>query len=153
MASSMTVCAKEPVTFTASGASTYTWYPFNATGSTFTNIASSTLQYLVAGIDNNGCNNTGSITITVDKCDGIAENALSNLMRVYPNPSSGLIKADFGFEGHKNLVITNSAGAVVFELDTDNLTETIDLSQKAKGLYFVYVRANGASANYRVIIQ
>jgi hypothetical protein len=129
-ASSTTICAKELVTLTASGASTYTWFPFNVSGTTLTNTPVNTLAYIVYGDDVNGCSNTNSISIFVDKCTGIEKNKVSeSAIRLYPNPSLGVVNIDFGFEGKKQIIISNSIGALVGQLSTDSLSEMINLSE------------------------
>ncbi|PBQ30841.1 hypothetical protein CNR22_03310 [Sphingobacteriaceae bacterium] len=153
-ASSMTLCAKETVTLNAAGAATYTWYPFNVTGSVLTNAASNTFQYNIVGVDVNGCSNTASITVVVDKCTGIAKNSsLNNAVRMYPNPSTGVLNAEFDFDGTKNIIITNSTGATIAVMSTENRSESFNLSEMAKGVYFVKVTTSSASANYKIIVQ
>ena len=151
---SATICAKESITFTAAGAASYTWFPFNANSATLTNAPSNSSIYSVNGVDVNGCFNSGTVVINVKNCTGISQNtSSSSLITLYPNPSTGLITAKFQFEGQKNILITNSVGALVEELTTENQTEIFNLSDKAKGIYFVKVTSKIASANYRIIIQ
>ncbi len=153
-ASSLTVCARETVTLTASGASTYTWSPFNFAGTTLTNNPTSTLIYSAYGVDVNGCSNSNSITVVVDKCTGISKiKGIDSRVTIYPNPSTGLINADFGFEGAKEIRVLNAVGAMIMKISTDDLHTSFDLSGYAKGVYFVHVTTNGASENYKIVIQ
>lgn len=153
-ASAMTLCAKETVTLTASGAATYTWYPFNVTSATLTNAASNTFQYNIVGVDVNGCSNTATITVVADKCTGIAKtSSLANAVHMYPNPSTGILNADFDFGGTKQIIITNATGATIAVMSTENRSESFNLSEMAKGVYFIKVTTSSASANYKIIVQ
>lgn len=63
--SDMVVCQNSPISFTASGASTYTW---NNTfvGATFSAMPQSSGSYFVIGTDNNGCTNLSNVPYTVN---------------------------------------------------------------------------------------
>jgi hypothetical protein len=153
-ASSQTVCARESITLTASGAATYTWFPFNATGSSFTTNPVNTTTYIVSGNDANGCNSSTNIVVFVDKCVGIEQNTFAaDAVNVYPNPSNGIITADMSFEGKKTIVVTNAVGAKIYEFSSENEKEMINLQEFAKGIYFVKINAGDRSGNYRIIIQ
>ncbi len=112
-ASSQTICEKEVVTFTASGASTYTWAANNATGDTYTATPANSQNYSVVGVDNNGCQGTATTFIKVIVCTSIPEQNSLQGVRLYPNPSTGLIQIEFGFEGAKEVYVSNSVGALV----------------------------------------
>jgi hypothetical protein len=63
-ASATTVCSNSPVTLSGTGATSYSW-----TGSITDNVpfnAMATTTYTVTGTDANGCQNTASVTITVN---------------------------------------------------------------------------------------
>lgn len=147
------ICTGQTVTLTASGANTYSW----STTSTNTVITVSPLTnttYTLNGVGANSCTNTVSFTQSVSTCTGVDANlAFSNLINVYPNPSNGLITTDFGFEGEKEIVITNAVGQVITRVKTKNNSEVIDLKQYAKGIYFVKIINETNSANYRIVTQ
>jgi len=147
------ICTGQTATLTASGANTYSW----STSSTNTVITVSpvtTTTYTVSGVGANSCTNSASFTQSVSTCTGIETNsAFTNLINVYPNPSNGLITADFSFEGTKEIVITNSFGQIIKAIKTNSNSEVIDLKEYAKGIYFVKIRSNENSANYRIITE
>lgn len=62
-APSNTVCAGNPVTITASGASTYSWFPVNTTGSTVIVGPNSSSCYTVTGTATNGCQSSAVVCI------------------------------------------------------------------------------------------
>lgn len=73
---------------------------------------------------------------------GINENAETQALRVYPNPSSGKVTVNFKPDSKKKaqLKITDESGRVVYseEVKTaSEFTHEIDLSNEAKGIYFV----------------
>ena len=67
---SVTICEGASTTLTASGADTYAWSPAAGlsatTGSTVTASPSNTTTYTVTGTDSNGCENTQTVTVTVN---------------------------------------------------------------------------------------
>jgi hypothetical protein len=71
-ASTTTVCAGSQVTLSGSGANTYAWSGGVSDNSAFTPNATAT--YTVAGIDNNNCANTATITITVNNLPSVTAN-------------------------------------------------------------------------------
>ena len=73
--SSSTVCSGQPVTLTATGATSYLWDNSVSDGITFNPIATKT--YNVTGTDGNGCSSTKSITINVNNLPTIAINSSS----------------------------------------------------------------------------
>lgn len=74
-ASADPVCAGSPVTLTGSGAMTYTWDNGVTDGVPFT--ATTTTTYIVTGTDMYGCQNTASVTITVNTLPTVVANATS----------------------------------------------------------------------------
>lgn len=146
------ICVGQTATLTASGAATYSWNT-TSTSTVITVSPSVNTSYTVTGTTN-GCSNTAIITQSVSTCTGVDANlAFSNLIKVYPNPSNGVIIADFNFEGEKEVVVTNSVGQIITTIKTKNTSEVIDLNKYAKGIYFVKVMSNTNSANYRIVIQ
>jgi hypothetical protein len=152
---SPTICSNESLILTGSGASNYSWMPgTSSTATIMVNPSVNSSTYTLEGTDLNNCKNTLSVTVTVDPCTGINEqNSLVSNVSLYPNPSTGLLNANFGFEGSKEINVLNSVGALVMKITTDDLTHSFDLSGYAKGVYFIRVSASGTSANYKVIIQ
>lgn len=56
MASSNTICSTQPITLTASGASSYTWFPGNLTGASVVVTPTASTGYTVTGSNGTGCN-------------------------------------------------------------------------------------------------
>ncbi|MBL7910675.1 MAG: T9SS type A sorting domain-containing protein [Bacteroidia bacterium] len=147
------ICVGQTASLTASGANNYLWNT-SSTNSVIAVSPTVTTSYTVTGTAANSCTNIATFTQNVSNCTGVEANStFSSLISIYPNPSSGVITADFNFEGEKDVVITNSVGQVITTLKTKNTSEVIDLNKYAKGIYFVKVISNTNSANYRIVIQ
>ncbi len=146
------ICTGQTATLTASGANTYSWST-TSTNTVITVSPTGNTAYSVTGTTN-GCSTSTTILQFVSTCTGVDANlAFTNLINVYPNPSNGLITTDFSFEGEKEIVVTNSIGQIIKTIKTKNNTEVIDLREYAKGIYFVKIKSNENSANYRIITE
>lgn len=77
-ASATTLCAGDPVTLTASGASTYSWDNSISNGISFSPTSSGT--YTVIGTASNGCTDTTDISLTVNPTPNISITATANTL-------------------------------------------------------------------------
>ena len=100
--------------------------------------------------DLNGCvSDTAFFNVT---SVGISE-ATNNLgLSIYPNPNKGVFTLNIKAE---NVVveIMNTQGQVVLTKNNVNTNEQIDLSNNAKGIYFVTVTSNETVTTQKVIVQ
>lgn len=148
------ICKNESISLSVAGAGTYVWKPGNNTTAVISVTPNTTSTYSVTGTDANNCSVTTTLSIIVDACTGIADNqSAGNRVALYPNPSTGLITAVFDQEGEKEILITNSVGAIIGSTTTRETTINIDLSGGAKGVYFVRISAGKSSSNHRIIIH
>lgn len=96
--------------------------------------------------DGNGCENSDTLSVTVDPCAGIDTQNLPSVS-VYPNPSDASFELLLPAE-NCNIRIINSLGYIVSEFSSENQPHiTIDLGTKATGIYYICVEVNG-SVNY-----
>lgn len=152
--SSLTICTNASATVTASGADSYSWIPGSATGNTFVAMPVASTVYTVSGTDANNCVGRALVSVDVTICNGIKTTAFSgNAVSVYPNPSTGVFTASFEFEGVKTIAIINSVGQLIMETTTAATSEMFNLSDVAKGVYFVKVSTKEASGNYKMIVE
>lgn len=150
-----TICAGESITFNASGANTYTWLPGNSNGSAFTATPTNPLTlYTVNGTDINGCENSTQFQVRVTACTGIGETLSQNQnIFIYPNPSSGIFNVDFGNIENKEIRIVNLTGQVVQSFSTDEQTTTIDITEHAKGIYFVHCTIGNTTHSFKIVFH
>src|SRR5690554_5708624 len=127
------------------------------TGSDFTpttaGVGTHTIPY--AFTDGNGCENSSTITITVDGCAGVDNNELLKLV-VSPNPASDYIEVRVDENNTiNNIQLMSLEGKVVPVVYTtvDNQTTQIDVSSVAKGTYFIQLSSEKGQLTRKVIVQ
>jgi hypothetical protein len=135
------ICWGQLAQLTASGATSYTWNPGAAAGSSISVSPTVTTIYTVTGTNANGCSGTATVTQDAVDCTGLSViTSLNSNIAIYPNPTSGLVTLS-GVEGH-SIYVYNILGVLVYaELNTTTSNCQLDLSQQPKGIYFVKVGA------------
>jgi hypothetical protein len=131
-------------TLSASTATTYQWYlngvklP-DATNQTYT--ATTNGIYVVRTTDNNGCVPQYSKGFKYAKPLGMDENNTAQRIKIYPNPSSGVVMIDAThFEGSQyEVIVFDIAGKALMQ--ANNVT-SLDLSAFDNGVYFVKINAD-----------
>jgi len=132
-------------TYTGTGVSGGQFNPTSA------GLGTSTLTYSYT--DGNGCTGTASIDVQVDDCAGIKENE-ANFVSIYPNPSNGLFTVDAGKLPIENIIIYDSKGRVVKEIEVSkNTTMKINISDMANGAYTVKVITADAWQNVPIVLE
>jgi hypothetical protein len=126
------LCIGEKTTIKANGAISYTWNTGITTASMSIN-PSITTVYTVTGVNANACVNTQTIEVTVSPCTGLGENVMNGLA-MYPNPSGGMITLKV--PEPMQFVLINELGQVIREMTVEQ-SETIDLTDVAKGVYYI----------------
>jgi hypothetical protein len=88
---------------------------------------------------------------------GIEANALSDNVKIYPNPTTGMINIELNRVGSNcNVIITNIIGASIYETTLENpdgTIKTIDLSKYPNGIYFVGLKTQQSELRTKVIIN
>ena len=76
-------------------------------------------------------------------------------VKVYPNPSTGIIDLDFGQTMTLKLDVYNMYGQGLLHEDIDNQSRhEMDLSYLPEGNYFVVLKDNeGGSSTYKILIK
>jgi hypothetical protein len=105
-----------------------------------------------------GTSTATSKTLTVYDCAavGIAEN--NNLManlNVYPNPAHEVVNVTLpsSISDVYKIKLVNVLGAVVYEETVTKGNASINLSGKAKGIYFLSVEANNQKATKKIVVE
>jgi len=85
-------------------------------------------------------------------------NKLNTGLSVYPNPATGYFIIKYNQSSAFDAVITirNTTGAIIFSLQRKNITqlqEKINLTGKAKGVYFVEVMAGAKRFTEKLVLQ
>jgi hypothetical protein len=149
-----TICAGEVATFNASGAASYTWLPGNTNATSYTASPVVSSFYTLTGTDANNCSNKLTFILTVNACTGIDQHSADNgFVSLYPNPTNGQFTVKFEMEGEKTVVLYNSVGQVISSSSTSDSSKDFNLSGFAKGIYFVNVKTQNHSGNYKLIIE
>ncbi|MFP4024947.1 MAG: T9SS type A sorting domain-containing protein, partial [Thiohalospira sp.] len=114
-------------------------------------------DYTVSITDENGC---GPVTtsLTVSFPDAIQSISNAKSIKLYPNPTSAKITLEIDADRHATytIEILNIAGQRLYKENTEtngNLRKEIDLSEYAKGIYFIKVITEGFYYQEKVIFQ
>ncbi|WP_317899978.1 T9SS type A sorting domain-containing protein [Aurantibacillus circumpalustris] len=147
-------CAGEPITFTASGATSYTWLPGGAISNSFTAAPFVATVYNAIGKSINTCTNVGIVFIEVNPCTEIFENgAKVNVIRIFPNPSDGKFELEFKTNDSKKITLFSLEGKIVFEFISNKIFESINLSDMARGFYNIQIEYGANKINRKLILQ
>jgi hypothetical protein len=111
--------------------------------------------YFSVVTDLNGC------VINSDTINFVAisveSNSFSEMIKVYPNPTSGTIIIDFNkLVNSGKIEITNTLGMVIYEEKFDQypaVFRSIDLSKYSNGIYFVDVQLINNQLRYKLILN
>ncbi|HXH19822.1 MAG TPA: T9SS type A sorting domain-containing protein, partial [Chitinophagales bacterium] len=97
--------------------------------------------------DSAGCSvQDATKVVTIQTCTGIADSYLSQLIDVYPNPTSGLFTISFREVGSKAAVVNiyDIRGALITEqpvtVNGSDSQKSFTLSKAADGIYFVKIQ-------------
>ncbi|MCD4745888.1 MAG: PKD domain-containing protein, partial [Bacteroidales bacterium] len=102
-------------------------------------------------IDQYGCENFAEETIYVDGCVGINDISDNTGIEIFPNPNTGSFTLKINLENNDivNIRIINSLNEIIYEeaniAINDNYSNKIDLSEYAKGIY--YLKITGRETN------
>jgi hypothetical protein len=83
---------------------------------------------------------------------GMQESQLENI-KVYPNPASNFIVVDNTSQTNSNIMILDSRGAIVKQINMTNPSERIDVSDFSSGIYYIRIISNEWTAQYKLVIQ
>lgn len=134
------VCTGAQLTFSASGAPTYSWTNSNSTASIISvsiPTVSGTYSFAVVGTGTNGCSSMATVTRSVDVCAGIATLSKEHIaVSVYPNPFGQELRISAA--GATKVEFYNSLGQMVATQSVSE-SEAINTSEMAKGIYILKV--------------
>ena len=93
-------------------------------------------------INKNGCTDTSECTLV--NTLGITQNVFGGLIKIYPNPTTGIVNIDA--ENYKGVEVYDVSGRLIIKSEL----RTIDLEEQSKGLYILKVNANGTIKEFKV---
>ena len=82
---------------------------------------------------------------------GIDDYTLDNSVTVYPNPTTGIVQIKNEELRINNLDVYDAYGKLLFTVEVNDNTSSIDLSGYAKGTYFVKVTTEKGVVTKRVV--
>ena len=89
---------------------------------------------------------------------GMEENALSNSLNIYPNPSNGLVNVNFSMDKASEIrfELYNALGSMVRNMNTSAPAglqlRQFDMSELSNGVYYLNIMANGMKTSRMVTI-
>jgi PKD repeat protein len=118
-------------------------------------IGTQTITYTYS--DPNNCENFATETILVDPCTGINESTNLLGIKIYPNPTTGMITLDFDQNiGTVGVAVVNTLNKAVYsgsiETNTGNRLN-LNLSNLPRGIFFVKIRTDQIDQTIKVILQ
>ncbi|RLD46285.1 MAG: hypothetical protein DRI94_14940, partial [Bacteroidetes bacterium] len=146
-----TICTSQPDTIVldaGAGFDTYLWSD-GSTNQTYNVIVYGT--YYVNAVDSNGC--SASDTVIIYNCVSVDENT-SIAFNLYPNPNNGTFTVELPeYTKDVRIEILNIQGEVIYSDVLVSDRNNINISNYAKGVYFVKLISDKAEKVEKIIIQ
>jgi uncharacterized protein (DUF433 family) len=154
-----TLCSDQSLTLNApvGGTYGYTWSTTESTSSIVVDTTSlggnGTYNITVDVVDfATTCTYSDNINVTFSVCTGIDKNATTNNINIYPNPTTGIFTIT-GNVKNATVNVMSITGEVIYQNNIIDNSSTIDLSNNAKGLYFISISSENGTETYKVIVQ
>lgn len=151
------LCVGFDITLDAGNAgSSFSWSTGDSTQSIAVTAAGT---YSVTVTDGNGCESSQSVMVIEDECLGVDDLANLTVIDVFPNPAQGQLTVNIrginGDDATIELVNVHGQSVALRNLNTtsEEIVEQFDLSELAKGVYFLNVRHEGRLTTQRVVLQ
>lgn len=107
--------------------------------------------------DANGCENFAEETIYVDPCTGFAEISNGSDIDVYPNPTTGNLTVEFAENlGFVEIIVVNTLNKIVYSESINTTSQkslNIDISNQARGIYFIKIETGEKEERLKVILK
>ncbi|WP_417609418.1 PKD domain-containing protein [Owenweeksia hongkongensis] len=102
------------------------------------------------------CGNTDDTTIVVTVAGiSIVENEYNAGIEMYPNPNNGTFKVNVTTGGVYAIEVVDLSGRVVYQEGNiaTGMKHTVELQNKAKGVYMVRLKGKGLNVTQRIVID
>lgn len=150
-------CVNESNSLSAFGATSYSWSSGETTSSiSITPAINVPVSYTVTGISAQGCTDSKVLTILVNACTNINEQAKRSAhIQLFPNPFKNLIELNYeNVPENTTVKVLNALGQNVLTLENINDNTQINLENQANGLYFITIIQNKkATSQFKVVKQ
>lgn len=97
-------------------------------------------------------NSIANITIDMSTT-GITKTTKNSLFNIYPNPNGGFFTINNHSKENVVINVTNIQGELIYSTNSVNSILTVDLSENAKGIYFVSVTSNNENETFKILTQ
>lgn len=84
---------------------------------------------------------------------GLDEDVLKSAWDLYPNPTVDEVNIRMNLEGSKSVTIIDPMGKIVYDLQSDGVTQKIQTTSFSKGIYIVQLKVNGLTSFKRLVVQ
>lgn len=104
---------------------------------------------------NTGCVSFAVTTITISAVTGVANNNLSSVLSVFPNPANGALTIQNKNNAATSIIklqLMNAIGEVVLSSVMDTTEKIIDLSALANGVYTLKLESQSGSMVQKIIL-
>lgn len=99
-----------------------------------------------------GCVNSATLEIAATECTGINKLDTKTVsINLYPNPNNGLFTIETNTIDEKAISVFDMSGRIIFSEISKDTTISMNLSEIAKGLYYVSVKTNSGSSVIKVV--
>jgi hypothetical protein len=155
LASNNDMCAGELLTLTGNGAPNVIWYssssPILLQGNPINITLTTGTTFTAVGTGTNGCTSKSIVSINVSPCTGLSEHLKDGQMKVYPNPTNGMLNIELKGSAIQGVEITDISGRLMLITDSNTPTSQIDISNLANGVYYAKIKTQYGSETVRVI--
>ncbi len=114
-------------------------------------VGTGTYTYWVNATASNGCISSDTTIINIADGVGINDNIKISEVKIYPNPSNGIISIESPIDNLSYNII-NITGQTILSNEINNRKTTINLSSFEKGIYFIQLKHNGKIESTRKLI-
>jgi DNA/RNA endonuclease YhcR with UshA esterase domain len=107
--------------------------------------------------DDNGCTETGSVT--VDLLSTVNDITILTQVKLFPNPSDGLLNFDIRNcpDDELSIIVYSVNGQIIYsdqyKLVNGELIETIDLSNQSSGMYYLKIVSDNLNLTEKIVLE
>jgi PKD repeat protein len=97
--------------------------------------------------------------ISVEECTGINQSTFTSDIRIYPNPTNGIvsIQSNYNKSTMTSIKVYNTYGQMLYIEEKVNIGDkqikTLDFSKLEKGLYFIEIQGEGVNMKETIILR